>query len=428
MWFWQDETTPQPWPETPWALALEVGDFPRQVKSKAELEGKPFMKGEWFWESGFDKHPIDELEYIRDWNLRAVFGAFSALKHGAEKEKHTHAALRWVAHVGGLRESRLLDGDVILQRDDIVAFREFPDGCVPTTWDIDLHYPKEQYAAKYRENPFISRAEFGSGVDRKNGYPVPYRCLYSTNVPNLFMAGRCISVTHEALGTIRVMRTCGMMGEVVGKAAYLGVYHRTTPRGVYRNHLPQLIELMQQPGAMRRSSLSDPLQPDPSIAPVVAYGPKPDGPPAPAPHVDPRSLPGIVVDDGLATFRGDWARGTNLPRFVGAGYRYHAAGGDDTARFPISVPAAGRYEVRVAWHPHENRSTRTACTLEREGVPPLTLRLNQQEASTDPHGFHSLGVFEFAAGTRHAVVLSCRDADGFVHADCVQLLPARELP
>jgi hypothetical protein len=48
---------------------------------------------------------------------------------------------------------------------------------------------RAQYAAKFPDNPFISRAEFGIHVDRKNGYPVPYRCFYSKNVPNLFMAG-----------------------------------------------------------------------------------------------------------------------------------------------------------------------------------------------------------------------------------------------
>lgn len=426
MWFWQEEETPQSWPETPWALALEPGDFPKQVKSKAQLEGKPFMKGEWFWESGFDKDAIQELEIIRDWNLRAVFGAFSALKHGVEKDKHTRAALKWVSHVGGTRESRMLEGDVILQREDIVGFREFPDGCVPTTWDIDLHYPKEQYAKKYPENPFISRAEFGSGVDRKNGYPVPYRCFYSTNVPNLFMAGRCISVSHEALGTVRVMRTCGMMGEVVGKAAYLSVYHATTPRGVYERHLPQLIELMGQPGAMRRDSISDPLRMDTSIAPVVAYGPKPDATPAVSSGVDAKTLPGVVIDDGLAVFRGEWGRGSGLRPFVGGGYRYHGAGEGAEARFGFQVPATGRYEVRVAWQPHENRSTRTLVILERPGQVPLRFRVNQREANIDPHGFHSLGGFDFRAGEGGTVVLSTEGADGYVHADCVQLLPAKE--
>lgn len=426
MWYWQDEATPQPWPETPWALALVPGDFPSQVKSKAQLDGRPFMKGEWFWESGYDKHPIEELEHIRDWNLRAVFGAFSALKHGSEKEKHVNSALKWVAHMGGTRESRLLHGDVVLQREDIVSFREFPDGCVPTTWDIDLHYPKEQYAAKYPQNPFISRAEFGSGVDRKNGYPVPYRCFYSTNVPNLFMAGRCISVSHEALGTVRVMRTCGMMGEVVGKAAYLAVYHGTTPRGVYQHHLPQLLDLLRQPGAMRRSSLSDPLVPDLTIGPVVAYGPKPDGKAGAAKYLEPKALPGIAIDDSLATFRGEWSRSDNLANHIGTGYRYHAPGGDAAARFEFSVPVAGRYEVRVASQPHENRSTRTACILERPGQPDVRLRLNQRQAVADPYAFRSIGVFEFGTTGRNAVILSAEGADGVVHADCVQILPASE--
>src|SRR5437764_14552643 len=130
------------------------------------------MKAEWFWQSGFDQDPIKGAELVRDWNLRAAFGAFSALKTGADKAKHINAALKWVAYVGGPRESRLLEGDVILSRDDIVSGREYPDGCVPTTWDIDLHYPKEQYAKKFPDNPFISSSESGAGVDRKSGYPV----------------------------------------------------------------------------------------------------------------------------------------------------------------------------------------------------------------------------------------------------------------
>jgi hypothetical protein len=69
------------------------------------------------------------------------------------------------------------------------------------------------------------------------------------------MAGRDISVTREALGAVRVMRTTGMMGEIVGKAAWICVRHQTPPRGVYQEHLPLLKELMEQPGAMRRDRL-----------------------------------------------------------------------------------------------------------------------------------------------------------------------------
>jgi hypothetical protein len=54
------------------------------------------------------------------------------------------------------------------------------------------------------------------------------------------MAGRNISVTHVALGTVRVMRTTGMMGEVVGIAAAIAIDKDTTPRGVYEEHLDAL--------------------------------------------------------------------------------------------------------------------------------------------------------------------------------------------
>ena len=77
-------------------------------------------------------------------------------------------------------------------------------------------------------------------------YPIPYRCRYSRNISNLMMAGRNISVTHIALGTVRVQRTTGMMGEVLGMAASLCKQNTTTPRGVYEKHLDDLKTLMQR--------------------------------------------------------------------------------------------------------------------------------------------------------------------------------------
>ncbi|MEN8862849.1 MAG: FAD-dependent oxidoreductase, partial [Lentimonas sp.] len=70
---------------------------------------------------------------------------------------------------------------------------------------------------------------------------------------NLFMAGRNISVSKTGLGPVRVMKTCGMMGEVVGKAAALCIKEKTTPRGVYETHLSKLQALMRQPGSKRVS-------------------------------------------------------------------------------------------------------------------------------------------------------------------------------
>ncbi len=427
MWYFQQEETPQAWSPTPWALDLKDGDFPATRKSRSLIEGKPFFKGEWFWESGFNKHPLNDLELIRDWNLRAVFGAFSALKHGAGVQENANAALKWVSHVGGPRESRLLQGDVVLTQDDIVENRQFPDAFVPTTWDIDLHYPREQYAKKFPENPFISRAEFGKHVDRKNGYPVPYRCFYSRNVPNLFMAGRNISVTHQALGTVRVMRTCGMMGEIVGKAAYLAVLHSTNPRGVYEKHLPELTTLAEQPGAMRRDSLTGESRVDPSIQPLkkLPVGRMNQDLPLYATYLrsgedaDLEPLPGLVIDDTKAVFKGEWSK-TNLPPCVGGGARLAGPKAEGEARFEFNVPDSGKYEVFLYWSGHANRASNAVSILERAGLPDERRRLNQRENA--PKGANRIGVFEFTAGASNALVLRSKDTDGNVVADALQLI------
>jgi len=407
MWKW-DETDGAPeWPTTPWALALDWGDFPATKKAEGSVV---FHKGEWFWEGGFNKHPLTELEHVRDWNLRAVFGAFSAMKAGPKKEQFAKANLAWVAAIGGTRESRLLTGDVILNRADITNRTAFPDGCVPTTWDIDLHYPKEQYAAKFPDGPFISRAEFGAGVDRRNGYPIPYRSFYSTNVGNLFMAGRCISVDHGALGTIRVMRTCGMMGEVVGKAAYICVKENTSPRGVYDKHLELLKELMHQPGAARREGLDGPLAVPPGTAPLPL-----------GEFRNATEIEGVVIDDEQAKLTGKWTPGENLKPFIGRHYLYAGPAENASARFEFTVPKSGRYEVRVAWMPHANRSSQTPCVIE-SAAGLKTISLNQREKTNRPDGFHSIGIYEFAAGQPGSVTLSTKGANGNVHIDCVQLV------
>ncbi|MFA6795351.1 MAG: FAD-dependent oxidoreductase, partial [Proteiniphilum sp.] len=90
--------------------------------------------------------------------------------------------------------------------------------------------------------PFLSEAV----TQNIKPYAVPYRTLYSRNIENLFMAGRNISVTHAALGTVRVMRTTGMMGEVVGMAASLAIKHKTSPRNIFKNHLSDLKILMEK--------------------------------------------------------------------------------------------------------------------------------------------------------------------------------------
>jgi len=231
MWYLEDAGKPSPFPRCPWALDLTGKPFPTRLD----------QLGHWFWESGFDADTIREAEAIRDHNFRAMYGAWDCLKN--VKKLYPNHRLAWAAYISGKRESRRLLGDVVLTKDDVLGGTRFPDGCVSATWSIDLHYPEPKYAAASPGNEFISKAEF---TPFKTPYPAPYRCLYSRNVPNLWMAGRCISVSHEALGTVRVMGTGGLMGEVVGRAAAVCKRHDADPRDVYQKYLDELIRLLRQ--------------------------------------------------------------------------------------------------------------------------------------------------------------------------------------
>ncbi len=233
LWATTDTGKPSPFPRCPWAYDLGQKPFPSY----------PDQWGKWFWESGFDRDPIAETERMRDNNLRAMYGAWDALKN--VRKKYPNRRLTWAAYVMGKRESRRLLGDVVLTRDDLLKSKTYPDGCVPTGWSIDVHLADPNYVRGFEEDPFISYVA-SHYENYQRPYWVPYRCLYSRNVPNLFMAGRDISVTHEALGTTRVQRTTGMMGEVVGMAVSLCKKYDVDPRGVYAGHLDELKKLMER--------------------------------------------------------------------------------------------------------------------------------------------------------------------------------------
>ncbi|MBN2131212.1 MAG: FAD-dependent oxidoreductase, partial [Sedimentisphaerales bacterium] len=230
-WYSVQADGPSPFPECPWALPF------------TEESCQHVTRGDWDWESGLNDDQVTEFEQIRDHIFRAVYGNWAFQKnHSQDKARYANLKLGWVAYIAGKRESRRLLGDIILRQQDIQEHREYPDAFVTTTWSIDLHYPAPANSKHFPGQEFRTIAK---QPDIKP-YPIPYRCFYCRNIENLFMAGRDISVTHVALGTVRVMRTGGMMGELVGMAATLCRQHATTPRGVYEDHLDELKHLAQR--------------------------------------------------------------------------------------------------------------------------------------------------------------------------------------
>lgn len=243
LWHPVDTGAPQTFSRVPWALNLSDKPFPgRKGRSKGGKK-QILSLGGWYWESGCYLDPFKKSEYIRDWNFRAMYGAWDALKN-VDKVFPNHK-LNWAAHISGKRESRRLLGDLVLSKAHLMSKKPFEDGCVITGWKIDLHLPHPAYIKGFEGDCFITKAHF---TKYPTPFHIPYRCFYSRNIANLFMAGRDVSVTHEALGTVRVMRTGGLMGEVVGMAASLCVKHGCDSRAIYQTHWKEMQELMGYDG------------------------------------------------------------------------------------------------------------------------------------------------------------------------------------
>jgi hypothetical protein len=217
-------------PEVPWAMEV--------AGTHAEING------EWYWEFSSNNHDqIGDAEEIRDHLFRAIYGSFYNAKQLPE---NANLDLEWISYLLGKRESRRLTGDYIYTFADAKQMKEFDDAVVMEKREIDVHYHLNLVDST--KPNFLSEALFYK-VDH---YYIPYRCLYSKNVKNLYFAGRCFSCSHIGLGGPRVMNTTGQMGAAVGYAASLCVKHKASPRDIYNHHLEELLGLVKssnnQPG------------------------------------------------------------------------------------------------------------------------------------------------------------------------------------
>lgn len=212
----------------------QCSDFNRDRHPQLEFGG-----WQWVIEYGGQRDTYRDAEEIRDELLRIIWGMWDHAANHCEKLKADAAKykLAWVSHVVGKRESRRLIGDYVMTEHDIASRQLFPDRVSYAGWGIDLHPP----GGFYDDGP---PAVFSHKVK----FSIPYRSLYSKDVDNLLMAGRCISVSHVALGATRVMITCGLQGQAAGAAAAVCKARDTTPRGVYQSYINELQQQLLKDG------------------------------------------------------------------------------------------------------------------------------------------------------------------------------------
>lgn len=190
----------------------------------------------WWLEAPNTYDDMWDAEEARDALLMVILGYYDHLKnHWSGRDKYKKTEFRFSTIINGRRESRRLIGDYILTQDDCVEGRAFDDAISYSGWPIDIHHPDGIYSG--RLGPLYCGR-------RVNLPKIPYRCLYSKNIKNLFFAGRNISVTHIALGTVRVQNTIATLGQAVGTAAAMCIKLNETPRGIYERHMKCLQQIL----------------------------------------------------------------------------------------------------------------------------------------------------------------------------------------
>ena len=190
--------------------------------------------GYWWIELTGEKDDIiDEYEEIRDDLVSCIYGVWDHIKNVGEHGAQNHD-LEWVGMMPGMRESRRLVGDYMLNENDIVSNRQFDDAVAYGGWAMDIHAPNGLY--DFDELP-------SSIIGFEGSYTIPYRSYYSKNISNLLMAGRNISASKMAMGSTRVMGTCAIGGQAVGTAAAMCIRYGCMPREI-SNHMNELQQIL----------------------------------------------------------------------------------------------------------------------------------------------------------------------------------------
>ena len=195
----------------------------RKIPRYKRLSSKSSGAGDLWWlEWGGGVDTIHDNEIIKWELLKIVWGAWDYIKNSGEFPDAANLTIDWVGSIPGKRESRRFIGDYMLNQKDVIEQIDHPDAISYGGWSIDLHPADGVYSE------MDGCVQFHS----KGTYTIPYRCYYSKDLDNLFLAGRIISASHVAFGSARTMATCALGGEVTGRAAVYCLRNHLMPEQV----------------------------------------------------------------------------------------------------------------------------------------------------------------------------------------------------
>lgn len=309
-----------------------------------------------------------------------------------------------------VREGRRMNGLYVLSQRDILEEPEKEDPVVVSSFPIDSH---DCQRVALPEGGVVNEGTIFPVrmPGRGHGYPyhVPYRSLLpkSEECDNLLVPV-ALSCTHVAISSIRVEPTWMILGQSAGIAAALA---SSSDLPVQDLPYPTLRERLLAAGQV----LDLPVLPD--------LPPPPKGPVS----IDPKTLPGIVLDDADAELAGNWSHSTNFKPHLGTGYLHDGAVGDGNARavFRVKVPKAGRYALRMAYSAHETRAAKVPVVVESGGRR-TEITVDQTLPLPSGEAFREVAEVELAEGVETTITVGNRGTDGFVILDALQLVEAGE--
>jgi hypothetical protein len=291
-----------------------------------------------------------------------------------------------------VREARRMKSDYVMTQANCQAATTAPDPVGLAAYGMDSHNTQRYVKDGYASN---------EGDVQVHGFS-PYAIGYKSIVPKAsecanLLVPVCLSASHIAYGSIRMEPVFMVLGQSAATAACQAIDQQASVQQV---DMPKLRERLLADGQI-----------------LEWTGPRIAG------ARDPRTLPGVVMDDATATYVGEWTESRTKGGFLGSGYHHdgHAEQGAKEARFTMPVPKAGRYEVRFGYSALGNRATNVPVTIESaDGAKTVTV--NEREEPSIEKLFRSLGVFSFSTDRPAVIVVSNRGADGYVVVDGVQLV------
>lgn len=242
----KDMGYPVPFEAPSWAVKYDNPDFfYKQGRPPYDIRG-----GYWWLEIGIPWDTIHDAEHIRHELTRHMLGVWDWIKNKDPETRELAAnyALDWIGQVPGKRESRRIIGEYFMTEHDVMSRKVFEDEVAFGGWFLDLHTPGGLLAPTSEPN---SAAGYQGDYNVKSycgPYGIPLGICLSKDVDNLMMAGRNVSVTHAALGTVRVMGTTALMGQAVGTAAALAIQEELAVKEFAATHSVELKQVLLRDG------------------------------------------------------------------------------------------------------------------------------------------------------------------------------------